>query len=119
MLVSRRLRFFANPRVTRTQPYARDGRDEILSLAAFAQAKHEITSWPGYAATPLRRLSKLAAKAGIRDLLYKDEGGRFGIGSFKALGGAYAVLRLLQRHISTASTRKLPRATLRRAAMPI
>jgi diaminopropionate ammonia-lyase len=99
MLASKRLRFFANPRVTRTQLYARDGRDEILSLAAFAQAKHEITSWPGYAATPLRRLSKLAAKAGIRDLLYKDEGGRFGIGSFKALGGAYAVLRLLQRHI--------------------
>jgi diaminopropionate ammonia-lyase len=27
---------------------------------------------------------------------WKDEGGRFGLGSFKALGGAYAVMKLLQ-----------------------
>jgi diaminopropionate ammonia-lyase len=90
---------FANPRVARTQAYVRDGREEILSLAAFADAKHEITSWPDCQATPLRMLTKLAAAAGIGAILYKDEGERFGIGSFKALGGAYAVLRLLQRHI--------------------
>lgn len=99
MLNSARLRLFANPRVARTQAYARNGRDAILSLAAFEQAKREITSWPGYKPMPLRALSKLAAKAGIGEIFYKDEGGRFGIGSFKALGGAYAVLRLLQRHI--------------------
>ena len=98
-LNSTRLRLFANPRVARTQAYARNGRDAILSLAAFEQAKREITSWPGYKPMPLRALSKLAAKAGIGEIFYKDEGGRFGIGSFKALGGAYAVLRLLQRHI--------------------
>jgi diaminopropionate ammonia-lyase len=92
-------RLFANPRVARAQAYRSAGRAEILSLAAFADAKREITSWPGYKATPLRALSKLAAAAGIGDILYKDEGERFGIGSFKALGGAYAVLRLLQRHI--------------------
>jgi diaminopropionate ammonia-lyase len=99
MLNSACLRLFANPRVARTQAYACNGRDAILSLEAFAQAKREITSWPGYKPTPLRALSKLAAQAGIAEILYKDEGGRFGIGSFKALGGAYAVLRLLQRHI--------------------
>jgi diaminopropionate ammonia-lyase len=99
MLNCTRLRVFANPRVERAQAYAREGRDAVLSLAAFAEAKREITSWPGYNPTPLRTLPKLAANAGIRDILYKDEGGRFGIGSFKALGGAYAVLRLLQRHI--------------------
>ena len=71
----------------------------FLSLAALADARREITSWPGYRATPLRTLSKLAAAAGIGDILYKDESERFGIGSFKAMGGAYAVLRLLQRHI--------------------
>jgi diaminopropionate ammonia-lyase len=96
---SRTTRVLANPRAARTQAYGREGREEILSLAAFADAKREITSWPGYQATPLRRLSKLAAAAGIGDILYKDEGERFGIGSFKALGGAYAVLRLLARHI--------------------
>jgi diaminopropionate ammonia-lyase len=100
MLNSTGLRLFVNPCVKRTEPYDREGRQDILSLAAFEQAKREITSWPGYQPTPLRTLPKLAAKGGIGEILYKDEGGRFGIGSFKALGGAYAVLRLLQRHIS-------------------
>jgi diaminopropionate ammonia-lyase len=43
----------------------------------------------------------LAAQAGIASLLYKDEATRFGLGSFKALGGAYAVFRLLAREIET------------------
>ena len=112
MLNSTGWQLFANPRVARAQAYRSAGRDEILSLAAFANAKREITSWPGYKATPLRGLSRLAAAAGIGDILYKDEGERFGIGSFKALGGAYAVLRLLQRHIlacrlATISAREL------------
>ena len=92
---------FANPRVARAAPYAAEGRGDILSLAAFADAKREITAWPGYQPTPLRRLSGLAGGAGVGDILYKDESGRFGIGSFKALGGAYAVLRLLRQDIRT------------------
>jgi diaminopropionate ammonia-lyase len=35
-------------------------------------------------------------------VLYKDEGPRFGLGSFKALGGSYAALKILQREISRA-----------------
>ncbi|MFC7693122.1 hypothetical protein ACFQY5_29745 [Paeniroseomonas aquatica] len=31
---------------------------------------------------------------------WKDEGPRFGLGSFKALGGAYAVLKLLQAELA-------------------
>ena len=69
----------------------------MLSLAALAQARAEIGAWPGYAPTPLWNLSGLAAQAGLGAIRYKDEAGRFGLGSFKALGGAYAVLRLLQR----------------------
>src|SRR5258706_3485638 len=99
VLNSAGLRWLVNPRVARAQPY-RDGvRENILSLAAFDQAKREITSWPGYNPTPLRRLSRLAARAGLREILYKDEAERFGILSFKALGGAYAVFKVLQRHI--------------------
>lgn len=89
---------FDNPRVSRTR-YSGDGRADILSLAAFAEAKREIASWPGYQATPLRALSKLAAAAGVADILYKDEADRFGLGSFKALGGAYAVFKLLRQAI--------------------
>ena len=39
--------------------------------------------------------------------MYKDEGLRFGLGSFKALGGSYAALRVLQRQISNLLDRKV------------
>jgi hypothetical protein len=47
VLNSAGLRWLVNPRVTRAQPY-RDGlRENILSIAAFDQAKPAITSWAG------------------------------------------------------------------------
>lgn len=100
LLNSTGFRLFTNPRASRALPYHSEGRAEILSLDALQQAKREITAWHGYAPTPLRRLTGLARAIGIRDILYKDEGERFGIGSFKALGGAYAVFRLLQHAIA-------------------
>lgn len=69
-----------------------------LSLEAGALAKREIASWPGYEPTPLINLSDLARSTGVGRLAYKDEGGRFGLGSFKALGGAYAVSRVEAAH---------------------
>jgi diaminopropionate ammonia-lyase len=39
-------------------------------------------------------LCGLASAAGVAEVWLKDEGARFGLGSFKALGGAYAVTRL-------------------------
>lgn len=71
----------------------------ILSLAAHAEAMDEIAQWPGYAPTPLVSLAGLARAAGLGAIHYKHEAGRFGLGSFKALGGAYAVLRLLKKEI--------------------
>jgi diaminopropionate ammonia-lyase len=103
LLDSAGFRLFDNPRRAPADAYQPRGFGEILSLAAFADAKREITSWPGYRPTPLRRLSKLAAAAQVGDILYKDEAERFGLGSFKALGGAYAVLRLLQQRIHAAT----------------
>jgi diaminopropionate ammonia-lyase len=69
--------------------------DQESSFKAFA----EIASWPGYAPTPLVLLPGLAAKLGFNSVSYKDEGKRFTLSSFKALGGAYALLRLLQKHL--------------------
>jgi diaminopropionate ammonia-lyase len=60
-----------------------------LPAAGFRRAKAEITSWPGYQPTPLRDLSLPGT------VRLKDESGRFGLGSFKPLGGAYAVANLL------------------------
>lgn len=71
----------------------------ILSLAAHEEAMAEIAQWPGYAPTPLVSLAGLARAAGLGSIHYKHEAGRFGLGSFKALGGAYAVLRLLKKEI--------------------
>ena len=67
----------------------------VLPVQGFRRAKAAITTWPGYAPTPLRDLPDLAADAGIATLRLKDESERFGLGSFKALGGAYAVAKLL------------------------
>lgn len=72
----------------------------VLPESGFRRAKEEIASWPGYAPTPLIDLPEVAAAARIGRVAYKDEGGRFGLGSFKALGGAYAVMRLLQAELA-------------------
>ncbi len=68
-----------------------------LTPTGFADAYREIGAWPAYAPTPLTPLPGLAAELGLGAIHYKDEGGRFGLGSFKPLGGAYAVARTLAR----------------------
>lgn len=70
-----------------------------LSHAGYVRAAGIITSWPGYVPTPLVSLATLAERLGVATIHYKDEGNRFGLGSFKALGGAYAVFRLLAREL--------------------
>ncbi|MDQ2101320.1 diaminopropionate ammonia-lyase [Azospirillum isscasi] len=91
-------RLFSNPRADTDLSYGSSER-AILSRAAFRDAMAEIGAWPGYAPTPLRSLTGLARAAGIDRIWYKDEGSRFNLSSFKALGGAYAVLRLLVREV--------------------
>ncbi|MBA4256375.1 MAG: diaminopropionate ammonia-lyase [Polaromonas sp.] len=88
------IQVFANPRRLPGEIYGQ-AREALLSAPALAQAQAVITTWPGYAPTPLCALPDLAARAGVAAIHYKDEGSRFGLGSFKALGGAYAVARLL------------------------
>jgi diaminopropionate ammonia-lyase len=72
----------------------------VLPPAGFRRAKAEITSWSGYLPTPLRDLPDLAGQTAIGTLRLKDEASRFGLGSFKALGGAYAVATLLSKELA-------------------
>lgn len=107
----------ANPRRSRDEAYGAR-RSEILGAGALAQAERELSTWQGYAPTPLHALPALARALGVQSLHYKDEGGRFGLGSFKALGGAYAVARLLCRELGarlgrTLDTRDLQRPDIR------
>ncbi len=48
---------------------------------------------PAHGQTPLLDLAELAQGLGIAQLLIKDERSRMGLGSFKALGAAYAIAR--------------------------
>jgi diaminopropionate ammonia-lyase len=89
-------RLLANPRADRSRAYGPDQR-AVLSRARFEQAEREIRGWPGYGPTPLRRLEGVARELGLSTVAYKDESARFGLGAFKALGGAYGVWRVLQR----------------------
>lgn len=79
------LRLFVNPH--RGTPGV-----TVLPAAGFRRARSEIASWAGYAPTPLVPLPRVAAELGLDAVMVKDEAPRFGLGSFKALGGAYAVL---------------------------
>jgi diaminopropionate ammonia-lyase len=88
-------RLHQNPRSRRPS----GGHASEFSAAKLEAARREICSWPDYRPTPLISLSGLAEAKGVGAILYKDEGERFGLGSFKALGGAYAVCRLLQSAI--------------------
>ena len=72
---------------------------DILGGEKFSTAFKQIQHWPDYQQTPLIELNQLAQDVNIASISYKDEGGRFGLGSFKALGGAYAVSRLLIKAI--------------------
>jgi len=93
MLGPHKFSLFANPRL------GTPGMT-VLPVAGFRRARAEITAWPGYAPTPLRDLPDLARQTGVGMLRLKDEASRFGLGSFKALGGAYAVASLLCGELS-------------------
>ena len=84
---------FRNPRVDRVAEYPAQFR-AVLSHAAGHEAWAAVRKWTGYAPTPLVDLASLAREVGVAQLLIKDEGQRFELRSFKALGGAYAVERL-------------------------
>ena len=89
------------------KPFSHKAVKEWLPTEDFVTAIEEITQWEGYTPTPLFNLQELAASLALDKLMYKDEGLRFGLGSFKALGGSYAALRVLQRQISNLLDRKV------------
>lgn len=106
-----------NEGASRSGPWTAE-QDAILNDAALDAARNTIRAWPGFAETPLFDLTAMAAHLGVASLHYKDEGGRFGLGSFKALGGAYAVARLLQKKLSDALGRDVEMSEVTTVAHP-
>ncbi len=69
-------------------------KEEILkniSKNHIDEAYLTISKWDSYSPTPLLLLNKLSKELNLNNIYYKDESKRFGLKSFKALGGAYAV----------------------------
>jgi diaminopropionate ammonia-lyase len=77
------------PKETKTAEYARSmgymTTDEARKVNRFHM------SIPRYEPTPLVSLPALAARLGIKALFVKDESKRFGLNSFKVLGGSWAM----------------------------
>ena len=84
----------------------------VLNRAGLAAARRCISAWPGYAPTPLIDLPGLAAALDIGRLFYKNEAARFGLRSFKPLGGAYAVQRCLLREVARHTGRDIDPAEI-------
>ena len=80
---------------------------QILSAEDIDIAYKTISSWDNYLSTPLISLNKLNEKLKLNKIFYKDESKRFHLKSFKALGGAYAVEKIIKGNdknvISTAT----------------
>jgi len=80
---------------------------QILSSNDIDLAYKTISSWKNYSPTPLISLNKLNKKLKLNKIFYKDESKRFHLKSFKALGGAYAVEKIIKGNdkkvISTAT----------------
>ena len=89
-----------NPQYNPSVAYP-DDLDKILSPSLCADAITEISQWQNYQTTPLHNLDNLAKQINIARIDYKDESTRFGLGSFKSLGGAYAVLIELQKKLQS------------------
>lgn len=102
----------------RSPQLRREAAEGILDPSEAAAARDVIRGWHGYGATPMVTLPGLAALLGVESVRVKDETPRFGLGSFKALGGAFAVLRALQDEIGRRSGTR-PTAAELRAGHPL
>ncbi|TPL23441.1 diaminopropionate ammonia-lyase [Mesorhizobium sp. B2-4-9] len=76
---------------------------DIVDAATFSedavkQVQHYLEHRSNHQPTNLVSLAGLAKEIGVASIHVKDESTRLGMGSFKALGGSYAVIRLVLEH---------------------
>lgn len=68
---------------------------DMLGVEAARVVERFLTFRQDHKVTPLHSLPALAREIGVGAIRIKDESSRLGLGSFKALGGSYAVIRLV------------------------
>lgn len=91
MDINGELKIFKNPAAASQNTTYPNELKKILDIDDVPATVKEISAWPNYKTTPLHTLSQVAKNTGVSTIWYKDESSRFNLGSFKALGGAYAV----------------------------
>lgn len=96
--------FLSNASPVHNQPLD-DADAATLSREKANEVERFLTFRKNHSATPLRSLPALAHELAVGSIHVKDESYRLGLGSFKALGGSYAVVRLVLEE----ATRKLGR----------
>ena len=87
----RQIKKFASFIENNNYSFSREKILNVLNKSAIDKAYNTISNWETYTPTPLLNLNKLSKDLGLKNIFYKDESKRFGLKSFKALGGAYAV----------------------------
>ena len=75
--------------INRHAKHSADISNYGMDTAKKARAFH--SSIPGYAPTPLRKLSCLAESRKLAGIYVKDESRRFDLNAFKVLGGSFAI----------------------------
>ena len=81
---------------TRKQDETREKYDTTFLNEEIAREVYDYhKSFPMYKETPFLDLKNLAEKAGVKNILVKDESYRFGLNAFKVLGGSYAIGKVI------------------------
>ncbi len=90
------LRYIENHLPKTDDPYL-----SMMSKEEITKARLFHRSFPQYQETPLADLKMLAKHLGVARIAVKDESWRFGLNSFKVLGGAYSMARFLAQETRT------------------
>ena len=95
-----------NPRRDTVAAYGPAQRD-VVSVAGLREVHASLASCPAHKPTPLYSLPAMARSLGVGAVQVKDESQRFGFGAFKALGGVFAVGRVLRDAVGADSFEEL------------
>jgi diaminopropionate ammonia-lyase len=78
-------------------PKTDDSQLVVMAQEEVGKAKAFHETIPGYAATPLARLSNMAEYLGLGEVFVKDESYRFGLNAFKVLGGSFSMAKYIAK----------------------
>ncbi len=109
MAVEKPLQWTLNPRASGRGASA--SLDRIMPAGVVDEARGFHGQIPGFRSSPLKRLRGLGAMLGVGGVWVKDEAVRLDLGSFKVLGGSFAIYRYLRQRLG-AEDRELSFAEL-------